>query len=189
MPSLGSRAGRQVVSSWGHRVHLPSPWSTPHHGHGRWEASSLRASFVLLFSPLVQKREGHGRKGWGSHGHIGPLTFQAVCVPPSPSQCQNSATEREKRAGRYTWEGQELHAGGQFSYQPAVLCNNDNFLQVEPSSLSWGSKRPPWGVVCWKSTVPGGLRRQGGDGGTAGKGAESVGNRVGARAPRSLGGC
>lgn len=55
--------------------------------------------------------------------------------------------------------GQELDAAkGSFptGLQCCVTMKNC-ILQVEPSCLSWVSKRLPGGAVCCKSEVPGGL--------------------------------
>ena len=101
MPSLGSRAGRQVVSSWGHRVHLPSPWSAPHHGHGRWEASSLRASFVLLFSPPRPEKRGTREKGVGvTWPHWSPdISGHTRAPSPPPSAKILLRKGRREQAG------------------------------------------------------------------------------------------
>lgn len=88
----------------------PSPVSlegTPSWPH-RWEASGLRTALPLLFSTPAQKGEGHRRKRWGSQGPIGPLTGTFHTAHESllhTSWCQNSAEERERRAGMSTWEG------------------------------------------------------------------------------------
>lgn len=105
-------------------------------------------------------------------GQIGSLTtaFQAARSPLSAAQCQNPAKEKEKRKGRYTREGRNWTQAG--SFPTSLLCcvtMRDNFSQVDPSSQSWVSKRPPWGVMCQKNTVPGGLQGQVRDGDAAGK--------------------
>lgn len=62
-------------------------------------------------------------------------TSHGILVPPLPHS-GDKILLRKGREGRNTWEDRNRMQSGQFSYQPAGLCNNEKLYFASGTKLS-----------------------------------------------------